>query len=198
MTGPGPKGEASRRDIIAAASRVFAQRGYTETRMDDIVRATGRTKGALYFHFRSKEELARAVVEDHKRTWLVLGREEVARHASPLAQVRGLGRLLGRLAAEEDASWSVVRLAAQIRGGGPDDDGPLRAWVDLVAEIIVRGQDAGEIREELSADDAALILVSAFDGLKSTTEAIGSVGADAFERQAGLMVDLLLAGMVTP
>lgn len=196
MTGPSPKGKASRREIIAAAAKVFAQRGYTETRMDEIVKATGKTKGAIYFHFRSKEDLARAVVEDHKETWLQLGREEVARHGSPVVQLKELGRLLARLASKADSSWSVVRLAAQLRGGSGDADGPLQAWVDLVAEILRRGQDEGQIRSEVRAHDAALILVSAFDGLKSTAEVIAPGDSAAFERQASLLLELLLAGMV--
>ena len=47
---------AHRQDqILAAALACFARRGYFETRMDDIVRESGLSKGALYHHFASKE-----------------------------------------------------------------------------------------------------------------------------------------------
>ncbi|MGX5397361.1 TetR family transcriptional regulator, partial [Streptomyces anulatus] len=48
-----PKGAATRRDILRAAARVFDAKGYSLARMDDVVRETGLTKGAVYFHFKS-------------------------------------------------------------------------------------------------------------------------------------------------
>ncbi|MCP2322967.1 AcrR family transcriptional regulator [Hamadaea flava] len=58
---------STRQRIIAAASRLFAERGYAKTSVADIQTAVGLTggSGALYKHFRSKEELLRAVVDEH-------------------------------------------------------------------------------------------------------------------------------------
>ncbi|MGW5930525.1 TetR family transcriptional regulator, partial [Streptomyces anulatus] len=65
-----PKGAATRRDILRAAARVFDAKGYSLARMDDVVRETGLTKGAVYFHFKSKAALAHAVVDDQKKGML--------------------------------------------------------------------------------------------------------------------------------
>ena len=51
--------------LIKAASRVFASKGYEGATTEDISREAGVTKGALYFHFRSKEDIFLAVVKDH-------------------------------------------------------------------------------------------------------------------------------------
>lgn len=53
----------TRTRILEAAARVFAEKGYHETRMDDIVAAADASKGSLYFHFPNKEEIFFGLVE---------------------------------------------------------------------------------------------------------------------------------------
>jgi AcrR family transcriptional regulator len=52
---------------MAAARELFATRGYQAVPADEIVRAAGVTRGALYHHYTDKQELFRAVVEDLER-----------------------------------------------------------------------------------------------------------------------------------
>jgi AcrR family transcriptional regulator len=52
-----------REHILEAALEVFAAKGYDKTGMNDIVRASGLSKGGLYWHFKSKEELFAALVK---------------------------------------------------------------------------------------------------------------------------------------
>ena len=61
------KAEATRRSLIVAARRLFGEHGYASTSIDEVVRAAGVTKGALYHHFRDKDDLFRAVLEGVKR-----------------------------------------------------------------------------------------------------------------------------------
>ncbi len=53
----------TRTRILEAAARVFAEKGYHETRMDDIVAAADSSKGSLYFHFPNKEEIFFGLIE---------------------------------------------------------------------------------------------------------------------------------------
>lgn len=53
--------EARRRAILLAAARVFSQKGYANATMDDVASLLGVSKVAVYYHFRSKEELHREV-----------------------------------------------------------------------------------------------------------------------------------------
>src|SRR3712207_956746 len=70
--------EATKRDLIAVARRLFAERGYAGTSLDDVVSAAGVTKGALYHHFENKRELFAAVaerVEADVTAWIGRGSE---------------------------------------------------------------------------------------------------------------------------
>ncbi|MHB8991724.1 MAG: TetR/AcrR family transcriptional regulator [Chloroflexota bacterium] len=55
--------ESTRRRILEAAVQVFADRGYHDSSVDDIVRASGTSKGAVYFHFPNKQGIFLSLVE---------------------------------------------------------------------------------------------------------------------------------------
>ncbi len=56
------KSEATRLRILDAAARVFARRGYADTRLSDIAEEAGTFAGSIYYHFESREELVEAVL----------------------------------------------------------------------------------------------------------------------------------------
>src|SRR5579884_969392 len=54
----------AREELLAAAVRVFARRGYREAGVEEIAEEAGYSKGALYWHFSGKEELLTAVLQE--------------------------------------------------------------------------------------------------------------------------------------
>jgi AcrR family transcriptional regulator len=58
------RGEATRGQLIAVATRMFAERGYEDTSIEAVLREAGVSRGSLYHHFASKEALFEAVAED--------------------------------------------------------------------------------------------------------------------------------------
>ncbi|HEV3226073.1 MAG TPA: helix-turn-helix domain-containing protein, partial [Acidimicrobiales bacterium] len=65
-TAKGARAEATRRALLASARELFGERGFAPTSVDEVVRHAGVTKGALYHHFRDKDDLFRAVLEEVK------------------------------------------------------------------------------------------------------------------------------------
>ena len=53
----------SKNQILDAALEVFVKKGYSETRMDDIVKKSGLSKGAIYHHYKSKRDLFLSLIE---------------------------------------------------------------------------------------------------------------------------------------
>jgi TetR/AcrR family transcriptional repressor of nem operon len=60
----GAKGQASRQRLVGAARRLFRQRGFTRTSIDDVARTARLNRGNIYFHFQNKEDLALAALDD--------------------------------------------------------------------------------------------------------------------------------------
>lgn len=60
--------EQRKRQIRAAATRCFVRRGYASTRLLDIAREAGLSKGGVYFHYRAKEQLFHDIIDAHLQT----------------------------------------------------------------------------------------------------------------------------------
>ncbi|MCA9941288.1 MAG: helix-turn-helix transcriptional regulator, partial [Anaerolineales bacterium] len=58
------KAQRSRDKILRAATSVFAEKGFEAASMDDIVQASGVSKGGIYWHFKSKDEMIAAVFRE--------------------------------------------------------------------------------------------------------------------------------------
>ena len=86
--------ENTRRALLDAARELFTEHGYGATRTEEIVQRAGVTRGALYHHFRDKEDLFRAVLED-------LDNEVDA-------------SLLRRTGARNESSWDLFRANSEI------------------------------------------------------------------------------------
>lgn len=57
--------DARPQELLAAALQQFVERGYAATRLEDVARAAGVSKGTLYLYFENKEELFKAVVREN-------------------------------------------------------------------------------------------------------------------------------------
>jgi len=82
------QGERSRGKLLRAAGKLFAERGYAGTSVDDVCREAKVVKSAVYWHFESKEGLLAAVLDEVSNEWLGRLAESVARSDDPREQLR--------------------------------------------------------------------------------------------------------------
>ncbi|MFC4147433.1 TetR/AcrR family transcriptional regulator [Micromonospora mangrovi] len=157
-----PRGSA-RRHIIAAATELFARRGYEATSVQEIVAAAEVTKGALYHWFGSKSELLTSIY-----------RELLAEQTARLRDIaEGPGPVQERLRA---AALDVVahtadhvdELTVWARSAHLLDDEQAeatrrerRAYHDLFRDLVREGQDAGVVRTDVSATVITHMFLSA-------------------------------------
>ena len=80
--------DATRTALVAVARRLFTERGYAATSTNEIVERAGVTRGALYHHFSTKDELFRAVFEQLEDEVTKRVAEEALRGGDPLEQLR--------------------------------------------------------------------------------------------------------------
>lgn len=147
-----------RERLYAAATSLFVERGFTETTMDDIAERADVARATVFYHFPQKigflEEWGR-----HRRAQVaeILDPE----HLEDQPAARHLRRYLGELAEVNLAARrdSVVLMDAAARHGGLFRDPSLD--VEL-ARLIDRGQRTGEIRLDVDAAQAGIIVASGY------------------------------------
>ncbi|GGW69703.1 TetR family transcriptional regulator [Streptomyces lucensis JCM 4490] len=152
--------------ILDAAAREFVSLGYARTTLGGVIAHTELSKGALYGHFSSKEDLARTLVRHGATIWgAALADIESARLA-PLNALRVLTvSLAGRLWADVRVR-AAFRLAAELPGEALDG-GPLLTDVwDFLVDSTRRAQAAGEIRTHCSPESVAQLLLSLVVGVQ--------------------------------
>jgi TetR/AcrR family transcriptional repressor of nem operon len=197
------KGEATRAFLLRTAAVVFAERGYTGTALSDLIAASGLTKGAFYFYFQSKAALALAVLRDQQDRWLRQVSERVLSAGTAIEQFRALTPAMLDLLAAEPGAWSITRLTKDMAADPATADEvakPMAQWVDLIADIVRRGQADGDLRPGLDPHHTAVVLVGAFDGLKSLTDVLdpGTQASAAFAERAQVLLAVIERGLLEP
>ena len=82
--------DARRREVVATAARLFAERGYDSTSMSELTKATGLAAGGLYHYIEGKDDLLIAICDELLEPMLERAREIVAKDVPPIAQLREL------------------------------------------------------------------------------------------------------------
>lgn len=82
--------EEIKREIAYQAEELFSQKGYAATSMEDICEITERSKGSIYYHFKSKEELFLFVVRQHTYDWLEKWNEKEKQYRTSTEKLYGL------------------------------------------------------------------------------------------------------------
>lgn len=156
------KTEVRQEQIAEAALDMLGTRGIGELGMADIARRVGLAPSAIYRHFRGKDEVLDAVLE-------VIGRRlsdnVVAAQAASGSHLDQLQRLVMRHVrfVRENKAIPRVILSQEITSRNPvrkkRAHGIIRAYLDLVAEMVREGQADGEIRSDLDAETVAVMLL---------------------------------------
>jgi AcrR family transcriptional regulator len=102
-----PTREEVRRRLLDAAGQVFARHGFAAASVDDVARAAGLTKGAVYSNFASKDELFFALLGEHIALRLEVFAALQLDASGPALGARRIGDALMR-AAVEDQDWQLL------------------------------------------------------------------------------------------
>jgi len=191
-----PKGHATRAFILQSAAEAFAERGYRDTTLSELIARSGLTKGAFYFHFASKEQLALAVLEEKQRQWREFVQEQVLARPRAIDQLLALGPAMIRLHREDPGAYSAQRLTRDL-ARVPELADRVRAqtrdWIELVASIISQAQRDGDLAVKPDATALATVLVAATDGLKDLSDIVDppSRARRGFERRLQHLTELV-------
>ena len=154
--------------ILDAALAVFARLGFHEARMDDIVQASGLSKGALYWYFKSKEDIILAISQRLFSTDIEQLEETLAAEGSVSERLLQLMRI--RAQGLQEMS-SVIAILFEFYAAALHQDEVrqliqryFQGFQELLVALIQQGIDRDEFRA-VNAIETAIALDSLFEGL---------------------------------
>jgi AcrR family transcriptional regulator len=188
--------EERRAQIIEAALACFTRQGYVNTTMDDIAAESGLSKGAIYWYFKSKDDVFQAAFTS---MFEAVGAESMA-----ALQACGTAAERLRLGAQ-----TMVNLARDIEGyfaliiefwaQSENRDqvmgfwaGMLKQYQQVIAAVFEGGIQSGEFRE-VDADALAWMIMTAYDGLAAYDMMIPDLDMDKIGET---FIETLLKGLI--
>ncbi|MFL6136588.1 MAG: ScbR family autoregulator-binding transcription factor [Frankiaceae bacterium] len=152
--------------LVRAAAEAFDESGFAATSLGDIVARTPLTKGAVYAHFASKDELAVEVVNQQAARWEPLFDKVVDKGAGALDTVMAISYEIARLLRTDVVVRAGMRLALERHLIEGDVAVPYVSWTDRTAELLALGQRRGEVSPDIDARAAARVIVAALSGVQ--------------------------------
>jgi AcrR family transcriptional regulator len=144
--------------LLAVSVAVFNDRGYDGTSMEDLSRALGITKSAIYHHIHSKQDLLRMALDRSLNGLFAVVEQTRAIDASPIDALEHLVRGSVAVLIEQ---LPYVTLLLRVRGNTEVEQAALerrREFDSIVATMVKQAQDDGAVRPELDASVTARLL----------------------------------------
>jgi TetR/AcrR family transcriptional regulator, fatty acid metabolism regulator protein len=191
--------EDKRRQILDAAVRVFARKGYHASRVGDIAEEAGVAHGLLYHYFGSKAEVLEAIF--HENWSVLLARIESVEETDEPAvdQLRHIAAIVLR-------TWlhlpDVVRVVVREFGRSPEVAeriGVLAQPIHAIERVIERGVERGEFRQDVDPGFAATVVYGSIDELL-TAWVLGRLPGDEEDVAAAerTLLEISLLGLQRP
>ncbi|MBV9598702.1 MAG: TetR/AcrR family transcriptional regulator [Chloroflexi bacterium] len=159
------RADTTRHRLIAAASRQFARRSYSMVSLDDILAEAELTKGAMYFHFSSKQALAAAIIDDLTEMSRAAVTELLARRMSGLETLIELFHLLAVQNTQHEVARAGARLLETLDNTTVLSGTPWPSWIEFVSTLIQRAIADGDVVDHIDPEDLATMLVALWVGI---------------------------------
>jgi TetR/AcrR family transcriptional regulator, transcriptional repressor for nem operon len=164
------RADVTRQRLVEAASRQFAHRPYSVVSLDDILAEADLTKGAMYFHFASKQALASTIIDNLTETSRSAVVELLNRNMS------GLETLIEFVfvCAVQDTQHEMVRAGFRLLDA-MDSATSLpptvwQSWIEFVTTLIQRATAEGDVTDQHDPADIAKMVVALWAGVRRTSD----------------------------
>jgi len=168
-------GKKTRRDILSAALRVFGEQGYAATRLEDVAKEAGISRGPIYWHFNSKENLHSEILKSSLKKYKNrIDKALQSMGGSPLTKIRNLLKELFVML-EDDKAYRDAYSTFIFRGELTGEAGHIynemmggyyREAGQTLARLIREGIDAGEIKADTDPELAASAMLYYISGVE--------------------------------
>lgn len=153
--------EQTKEQILSVSAKLFIEKGYDKTSIQDIIAVLGMSKGAIYHHFKSKEEILDAVIERRATGASEMFNDLIAKTKASNAKEK-LVLILERLISDEEVHSIDKVLSAQIKNPqfvvtGIKDC----VFIDApkIAKIMMQGKEDGSITTDFPNECAEVFML---------------------------------------
>ncbi len=162
--------KAVKKRILHAAEDLFSSKGYHETSMDNIVEKSGMSKGAIYGHFKSKENLFLEILEKQQTSTLSQIKSSFSPKDSPMKKLEKAVEMAFSSQVEHSRETCRMNLeffvaVPKIEALKPRLENRYATVHKFIAEIIEEGVKKGEFRQDIDVDSLVSIIIATLDGL---------------------------------
>jgi TetR/AcrR family fatty acid metabolism transcriptional regulator len=181
--------------IIDAAVRVFARKGYWNSRVSDIAREAGIAAGTIYLYFETKEDILITLFRDKMARFVSALWQAIAGEPDATAKLRRLITMHFEILEREPELAEVVQV--ELRQGQKFFRGPatqeIAAYFALIASVLEEGVASGQFRRDLPVKVATKMLFGTMDQM-ATSWVLGKRGY-RLAAVAPTVADLFLQGI---
>jgi TetR/AcrR family transcriptional regulator, fatty acid metabolism regulator protein len=181
--------------IIEAAVRVFARKGYYNSRVSDIAREAGIAAGTIYLYFKTKDDILVTLFRDKMADFVDTVRKAIAVEPDAASKVRRLVSLHFRILEDNPDLAEVVQVELRqgqkfFRGASSQEIG---AYFALIGSVLEEGVAEGRFRSGLPVKVATKMLFGAMDQV-ATSWVLGRRGYQLVDT-AGAVSEIFLQGV---
>jgi TetR/AcrR family fatty acid metabolism transcriptional regulator len=190
------RGTEKRERILQSAIRVFAKKGFYNTRVSEIARTAGVADGTIYLYFKNKDDILISIFTDRIGTLNDEMLRQLASLGSPSEKIQRIVSVqLGLLRGHKDLAEVITinlrqsnRFLKQYAAPG------FNRYLDIIASVVQEGQERGDFRTDVSPRVAACSLFGALDGL-TLTWVLGTRDADRLARAGQQVAKVFIEGL---
>ncbi len=169
------KAAATRLNILQKAFELVYVKGYQTTSIDEILATTQVTKGAFYYHFKNKDEMGIAIINELLKPTFEINFLEPLRNLTGDPLVMLYDMMYGILMenevmtvehgcpasnfTQEMAPWNVDFTAAL--------NGLSNQWKQAIADAVERGKQSGYVRQDVDGEQVAVFVLSGYWGIRN-------------------------------
>jgi AcrR family transcriptional regulator len=190
------RSEMTRRKIVNAAVDLFVDVGYGGTGLGDIIDRVGLTKGAIYYHFDSKQALARAVVADGISTATESFIEISSTPAPALENMIHGTFVVADLTLTNKLAGTAIRLARTLGEFNDVAAQAYRSWMRALSGMAAKAQEEGDVRVDLDPTAIGELALASTLGVELLSNAITE--SEDLIRRLGQTWQVLLPAIATP
>lgn len=170
--------ETKKEMIIKHAFDLFAEKGYSETSVDDIVKASGISKGGIYYYFKSKEDIFLEIAEERlrQRKNLMSSNENLKSSKEKIISYINwtltgfFDEKVQKISRFTFEFWSVLSRNPNMANKAKER---YKMFYDILAGILQEGIDKGEFKKDLDIESMVYIILSSMDGIGFVNSVMG-------------------------